>query len=220
MRLPNRTRWIGWAVAACLALTVGTGSAPLWAVEPLPIGGDFPAAAAALELTNTDGEAVRLGDLWKPQGLLVVFTSNSCPYSMDWRDRLPRLGKLGDELEIGLAVVNSNARKRRAADSLEAMKTQREEHFPTVAYHVDVESRLADLLGAARTPEVFLFDGDKKLVYHGQIDDVSGPIEKVERHFLRDAMQGLALGEAIPEATAPLGCAILRPRKRRPKPGS
>ena len=218
MRSANLRSGASWTTALVLPVVILAAAlaVPVGAVEPLPVGATFPEDAETLVLTDADGVEVPARSLWREHGLLVVFTANTCPYSIDWRDRLPRLAGLGDELKVGLMVVNSNARKRHTDDSPEAMQAEKEAHFPGLAYHVDAESKLADLLGATRTPEVFLFDGDKKLVYHGLIDDLSGPVDQVEHHFLRDAMRGMVDGGPMPEATVPVGCAILRPRKRRP----
>ena len=186
--------------------------------EPLSVGQPLPEEAAQLSLTTPDGRSASLGELKGPEGLLVVFTANTCAYSVDWRDRIPKLAEKTGGLEIGMALVNSNARKRKTDDSAEAMAAKAKEHFPDVEYWIDKGSKLADALGARRTPEVFLFDRELKLVYHGVIDDVSGPFEQVRQHFTLDALDALTSSGAMPEATAPLGCAILRPRKRRPKP--
>ena len=216
----NRMRLgVGWILGIVVALGV-SGLEAKEPKEPLTVGESLPAEARSLEMATPSGESAKLESLMAEEGLLVVFTSNTCPYSTDWRDRLPQLGDQGDRLKVGLAIVNANERKRKSDDSPEAMAAQAEAHFEGRKYWIDAESRLADLLGAARTPEAFLFDGEGKLIYHGQIDDHSGPQEKVTHHFLRDAMDAMVNGEEVPATTAPLGCSILRPRKRRPRPKS
>lgn len=200
--------------------------------QNLPIGAPLPDEARTLELAPVavDPEAVGpditaaditprpLADWRREAGLLVIFAANTCPYVTDWADRFPRLAALGQERGIGVVVVNSNARKRKTDDSPEAMADFAREHLGGLPYLLDEGSKLADLLGAERTPEALLFDGEWKLVYRGQVDDHSGPFAEVEEHYLRDAM-GALLGEGpMPEATPPLGCKILRPRQRRPRP--
>ena len=186
------------------------------AAEPPAIGMALPAEARALELESSDGNlSSHLEALAGPRGLLVIFTANTCAYSVDWQDRIPSLATLAAEKEIGFALVNSNARKRKTDDSPAAMSELAQRAFPGVTYWVDRESRLADLLGATRTPEVLLFDADLLLAYSGVIDDHSGPISEVGQHWTRDAIHALIEGSPMPEPTAPLGCAVLRPRKRR-----
>lgn len=211
------------------------GGAPQGALaaEILAIGDPMPAEARTLglaEVRQLEGTAPTLGmgedglpalETWRGQhGLLVVFAANTCPYVTDWADRFPRLAERGRRDGVGVVVVNSNARKRRASDSPEAMLAFADEHLAGLPYLVDVDSRLATLLGAERTPEALLFDADWRLVYRGQIDDHSGPLAEVSSHYLRDAF-GALLGEGImPESTAPLGCKILGPRRRAPRPAA
>lgn len=188
----------------------------LLAAETLAIGETLPAAAGDLVLDGVDGTAARLADLRGARGLLVIFSSNTCPYVLDWLDRYPTLAAWGQEHDIGIVVVNSNERKRAGDDSPEAMAELARERFPEIPYLVDEDSRLADLLGATRTPEAYLFDGELELVYRGLIDDRSGPLAEVEEHFLADALGALLTGGPFPEPTAAVGCAILRPRRRSP----
>ncbi len=219
--LLGTTRLIpAWLVLCPTFLLLGSTFFP-WvgraaAAEPPAVGTALPEEARALELEASDGSsATSLGDLAGPKGLLVIFTANTCAYSIDWQDRIPTLAALAAEKEIGFALVNSNARKRKTDDSPAAMSELAKEAFPNIPYWVDRESRLADLLGATRTPEVLLFDADLRLVYSGVIDDHSGPVSEVGRHWTRDAVHALIDGSPMPEPTAPLGCAVLRPRKRR-----
>ena len=185
----------------------------------LEMGDSLPEAALELPLVDLEGATSSLAAHGIESGLLLVFTSNTCPYATDWLDRFPRLAKAAQERDLPFLLVNSNARKRQAEDSPEAMAELVEEHAFDFPYLVDPESRLADALGATRTPEVFLFDGERRLVYHGALDDHSGPFEKVENHWTLEAMDQAFSGGVVETAeTPPLGCAILRPRKRRPRP--
>ena len=164
-----------------------------------------------------DGETSDLARWAGPSGLMVVFASNTCPYVLDWLDRFPRLASLGAEHGVGFVVVNSNARKRGAEDSPEAMAELARSRGFDFPYLVDPESALAQALGARRTPEVFLFDDAWRLVYHGAIDDHSGPWEQVESHWALDALGQMAVGEEpTVGSTQALGCAVLGPRRRRP----
>ena len=213
IHLIQRRLLIGTTLLATL-LIVSAGSA-VWA-EPLAIGATLPKEARDFSLESPDdGISSSLGGLAAPGGLLVIFTANTCAYSVDWQDRIPVLAGLAEQHHIGFALINSNARKRKSDDSPAAMSELARRAFPGITYWIDRQSRLADLLGATRTPEVFLFDAEQRLVYQGVIDDHSGPISEVQRHLTRDALNALVSASPMPESTAPIGCAILRPRKRR-----
>jgi peroxiredoxin len=193
---------------------------PTHAQTPEPTGpapGDpVPEAALTLELLHPAGDSTTLGELWGTGGALLVFTSNTCPYSLDWLDRLPRLAERAAEGDIAFVAINSNARKRKSDDSPEAMAELAAEHDFTFPYLVDPDSRLADALGARRTPEVYLFDAERTLVYRGALDDHSGPFENVTEHWARSALDQLLAGEeVVVPTTQALGCAVQRPRRRR-----
>ncbi|MEM8934469.1 MAG: hypothetical protein AAGE94_24965, partial [Acidobacteriota bacterium] len=164
----------------------------------------------------TSDEAPRaLVDWRRANGLLVLFVSNQCPYVVDWADRFARFEALGHERQIGIAIVNSNARRRDSTDAPEAMASFAAEHLGNLPYLLDEGSRLADLLDARRTPEAVLYDADLREVYRGLIDDHSGPFDAVGQHHLRDAFDGLVGLGPMPESTAPLGCSVQRPRRSR-----
>ncbi|MEM6796082.1 MAG: redoxin domain-containing protein [Acidobacteriota bacterium] len=207
-----------FTVLLAVALVAGlAGAQPRQ--DPLPIGEALPEAARQLERAEAAGGTTSLEELRRPAGLLVIFSANTCAYVADWLDRYPRLAAQAAELDVGFALINSNERRRRHDDSAEAMASLQEERFAGVPYLVDEGSTLANLLGATRTPEAFLFDGgDLKLVYRGLIDDHSGPFAEVTEHYARDALSGLGSG-LFPEPTAPIGCSVLRARERRKPSG-
>ncbi len=188
----------------------------------LEVGEQLPEAALDIELTDLDGNHQTLGGLWGAGGAMLVFAANSCPYVLDWADRLPTLAAFAGANQISFVLLNANERQRRDRDSPAAMAeflAQLETAPATLEmpYLVDQDSRLASALGAQRTPEVFLFDRDKQLVYHGAIDDHSGPLSEVSEHWAADALDQLVAGEEVlNSSTAPIGCAVLKPRRRRP----
>ena len=188
-------------------------------VPGVQLGELFPEVEASLE--SPDGAAVELAGQWGTEGLMVVFASNTCAYMVDWLDRFPRLAELAQTEGVGLVVVNSNARRRQRQESPEAMAILAAEQGWSFPYLVDRDATLAQALGAQRTPEVFLFDGGRRLVYRGAIDDHSGPWERVESHWALDALRQLVAGEGIlTPSTQALGCAVQPPRKRRGSPSA
>lgn len=182
----------------------------------LGIGQQLPSDARQLELYAIDGQAVPLGSFHRPAGLLLVFVANTCPYVLDWLDRLPRLAETGAAQQVAVVAVNANAGKRGSTDRPEAMLALWQLHGLEMPYLVDREAALADVLGARRTPEVLLFDGDWRLVYRGAIDDLSGPFEQVTSHYATQALRQMLSGEEVTlSETQAIGCAIQKPRRRR-----
>lgn len=205
----------------------GTSSPPLTGVpateqrEPLPsrameVGHMVSAEVQGLELFTTEGLGLKLSSLRRANGLLLIFAANTCPYVLDWLDRLPRLAAQGNAEEVAVVVVNANAGKRSSSDSPQAMAALWQRQGLQLPYLVDRRSALAEALGARRTPEVFLFDGAWRLVYRGAIDDLSGPFEQVTAHYAAEALGQMLSGEAVTlSQTQAIGCAIQKPRRRR-----
>lgn len=223
--MTRRTKTLLMTLALGLLTTIGAA----WATEQgLGIGDTLGAEALALPLASplpvseaeTASTASTLADHWGENGVMVVFAANVCPYVQDWLDRLPRMADFAVANDIGFVVVNANARRRTSDDSPEAMAALAAEHGFDFPYLIDRDARLADALGAMRTPEVFLFDGDKTLVYQGAIDDRSGPFDEVTAHWALDALRQMSAGDSITTpSSAAIGCSVLRPRRRRPPPG-
>ncbi len=187
----------------------------------ISIGNAVGDETLAIRLVDPAGGDSTLEEHWGENGAMVVFAANVCPYVLDWLDRLPRMADFAAANDIGFVVVNANARRRTSDDSPEAMAALAAEHGFTFPYLVDEDAALADALGATRTPEVFLFDGDRTLVYQGAIDDHSGPFDEVKSHWALDALRQMTAGDGIAQpSTAPIGCSVLRPRRRaRPSGG-
>lgn len=169
-------------------------------------------------MLDVSGDEFSLNDLKGENGLLVVFSCNTCPFvvgngdkSEGWEGRYNQLYELAQAEGIGMVLVNSNAAKRDGDDSFDAMKTHAEEAGYLMNYVVDENSALADAFGARTTPHVFLFDADMKLTYKGAVDDNVNSSDEVEATYLQDALSNMAAGEPIdPNDTKELGCSIKR----------
>jgi len=215
-------RFLRFVLAVTLGLTVSSASFPAApsiaqeAEDPNPTLGNEALSLPLLDVNAPDAEPTTLGGLRGAEGVVVVFLSNTCPYVLDWAERIPRLESQARERDVGLVLVNSNARKRQATDSPEAMRAFAAGHLGELPYFLDESSRLADALDAKRTPEAFLFDAEMRLVYRGPFDDHSGPFENAQQHWLRDAIDSLGTELQAPESQPALGCAVQRPRRRRP----
>lgn len=186
--------------------------------ETLAIGAKAPKADVKME--DISGKKYSLNDLKKDNGLLVVFSCNTCPFvvgneerkSEGWDRRYAEIQKYADENKIGMVLVNSNEAKRKEGDSMTDMKKHAKERgFGTSKYVLDKNSEVANAFFARTTPHVYLFDKDMKLVYKGAIDDNAGNSKEVKEAYLKNAITEVAQGKKVtnPE-TKPVGCSIKR----------
>ncbi len=176
--------------------------------DPLPIGSPIPHADTKMKDIN--GKEVSFKDIKKKNGLLVMFSCNTCPVVKKYESRTLEACKAALDNEIGVVLLNSNEAYRDNGDSFDDMKAYAKQLGYNFNYVVDNNSAMADAFGANRTPECFLFDKDGKLVYHGAIDDnqnnASGAVP-----YLKNAIQASAGGKKVdPEKTRSVGCTIKR----------
>ena len=178
-------------------------------VAELPIGSDMPNADTKMK--DISGKEVSLKDAKKKNGLLVMFSCNTCPYVIKNQQRTKEISAYALKNEIGVVLVNSNEAQRDDEDSYEAMKKYAEAQGYKWYYTVDKNSELADAFGANRTPENFLFNKDGKLIYHGAIDDNPSEAGKVNRKHLREAISEMINGKDVSVKTSKsVGCTIKR----------
>jgi peroxiredoxin len=177
--------------------------------EPLPIGAEIP--KADYQMTDVSGKTVSLKDARKQNGLLVMFSCNTCPVVIANQQRTIAISKFAHEQNIGVILLNSNEDYRDGADSHEAMKKYATHQNYNWYYAIDKNSVLADAFGAKRTPECFLFDKSGKLVYHGAIDDNSQDEASSKRQHLKEAITEMNTGKPVSIAkTRSVGCSIKR----------
>ena len=193
--------------------------APLFAQEQA-IGEKVPMSTAPM--MGVDGKPHTLLSLKGDNGLLVVFSCNTCPFVVGngtktegWEGRYNGIAELAESLDIGMVLVNSNEAKREGDDSFVEMKRHAAEAEYTMPYVVDEGSKLANACGARTTPHVFLYDKDLTLVYRGSIDDNVNRAEEVKEQYLNLAMTRMAEGKKIKtQATKAVGCSIKRVVKK------
>jgi thioredoxin-related protein len=175
----------------------------------LPIGADLP--KPDVKMQDVSGKDISLKKAMRSNGLLVMFSCNTCPYVIKNQQRTVESGNYAMEKKIGVILVNSNEALRSEDDSYEAMKSYAKEQGYKWYYTVDKNSELADAFGANRTPECFLFDGKGKLVYHGAIDDNPSDASSVSRKHLKEAIDEMVSGKDISVKTSrSVGCSIKR----------
>ena len=147
----------------------------------------------------------------KKNGLIVLFTSNTCPFVVKWEDRYKIAEELAKKNNLGFVYINSNYKKRDGDDSFEEMKKHAKKMNYRFPYLLDEKSELANAFGAKTTPHFFLFNSNDQLVYKGAIDDNYKDIKKVKEFYLEDAINQLAKGKRIKVSeTKPVGCSIKR----------
>jgi hypothetical protein len=207
-------------VASALALGVFMTSAGLAEPQPeLAIGSKAPLADVLM--MNVNGTQMSLNTAAGPNGLLVVFSCNTCPFvvgngekSDGWEGRYNETAIFAKENGVSMVLVNSNEAKRDNHDSMDAMQAHAKENNYGMPYLLDANHQLADAFGAMKTPHVYLFDGDMNLVYRGSIDDNVSDAEAVSERYVQDAITAVVNGEPVDVAeTKAIGCSIKRVSK-------
>lgn len=175
----------------------------------LPIGADMP--LADVKMMDISGKQVSLADAKKEAGLLVMFSCNTCPYVIKNQQRTNEISAYAQQKGLGVILINSNEAQRTGDDAFTAMQAYAKKQGYKWHYVVDKDSKLADAFGATRTPEVYLFNKDGKLVYHGAIDDNPNNEGGVNRRHLKTAVDEMLSGKSVEVTTSrSVGCAIKR----------
>jgi peroxiredoxin len=177
--------------------------------ETISINDKIPEIDFELESVNKEWMTInsQVGD----NGLLVIFTCNTCPFVVMWEDRYKLIEQIVEESNIGLVYINSNYKKRKGDDSFENMQKHAKKMDYQFPYLLDEKSKLANLFGAKTTPHIFLFNNKNTLVFKGAIDDNYKDIKEVEKFYLKDAIKQLTSGSEITiSETKAVGCSIKR----------
>lgn len=188
-------------VVALLAFTVNN--------DPLPIGAALPRADNKLK--DISGKELTLKSAMKENGLLVMFSCNTCPVVINNQSRTNEICKYAQDKNVGVVLLNSNEANRSSSESLQAMKEYGDGQGFKWYYAEDKNNELADAFGATRTPECFLFDKAGKLVYHGAIDDNPNNADAVSRKHLQEAINEASAGKDVTvKQSRSVGCSIKR----------
>jgi len=174
--------------------------------KPLGRGDTAPDFA----LPGTDGRTWRYADTAGPNGLVVMFICNHCPYVKAVVDRIVRDAKALRTLGVGAVAISSNDVVTYPEDSFENMKAFARRHGFDFPYLYDESQDVARAYGAVCTPDFFGFDRDRLLQYRGRLD-ASGrnPAAPEAKRELAEAMKQVAeTGRAPDEQTASIGCSI------------
>lgn len=172
----------------------------------LPLGTPAPDFA----LPDTLGNTVSLSDFSSAPALVVVFICNHCPYVVHVRSALAQLGRDLETRGVAMVAISSNDARKYPADGPEAMATEAMEAGYTFPYLYDESQAVAKAYDAACTPDAYVFDGDRKLVYRGQLDGAR-PGNDVTPHCtdVRAAIDAVLHGtEVDPDQKPSMGCNI------------
>lgn len=177
----------------------------IMATNKLSIGSKAP----DFNLKGIDGNNYSLESFEDAEGLVIIFSCNHCPYVHAYESRIKAVQ--GDYKKRGITIIaiNSNDDKNYPEDSFENMKKRAEEQKFNFLYLRDEDQSVAKAFDATHTPEIFLFDSERKLAYSGKIDDNWQEPDKVVNHYLRNAIDELLEGKkiSVPE-TYSIGCTI------------
>ncbi len=176
--------------------------------EPLSIGASIPNADTKMK--DISGKEVSFKDAMKKNGLLVMFSCNTCPVVHKYESRTVEICKKALDNNIGVILLNPNEAYREKGDSYTDMQEYAKKLGYNWNYVLDNNSAMADAFGATRTPEIFLFSSDGKLAYHGAIDDNANSADDAVS-YMKPAIENLKDGKKIePEKTKSVGCTIKR----------
>ena len=183
------------------------GCLTILSAKELDLGSILP--LGDIKMADISGKDVSLNDAKGKNGLLVIFSCNTCPWVIAWEDRYVELADTYKDKGVGIVAINSNEKQFDTVDSMEEMQAHAKEQGYNFYYTMDNGSKLASEFGATRTPHIYLFDNKDKLVYRGAIDDNARKPDLVENTYLADAIDNMLAGNTIdPTATKALGCAI------------
>ena len=173
--------------------------------EALAIG----EAAPDFTLRSVDGRDRGLADFADKPVLIVVFSCNHCPYVQAYEDRLIAIQREYGGRGVQIVAINSNDDRSHPEDGFDRMVTRAAERRFNFPYLRDATQAVAIAYGATHTPQLFVFDRERRLRYTGKIDDDWQHPEAVTRRYLRDAVEALlARRDPAEPSTHAIGCTI------------
>jgi len=171
----------------------------------MPLGTPAP----AFSLPGVDGKTWSLDSFSEAELLVVVFTCNHCPYAIASEDRLLEIQADYRDKGVRLVAISANDAAKYPDDSFDEMKKRAAEKRFTFPYLYDENQAVARAYDAACTPDIFVFDRDRKLIYNGRIDDNWQNPSEVTRRDLRAVLDAALAGKRVDFEHVPsMGCSI------------
>jgi len=173
--------------------------------EKLKIGSNAP----DFNLVGIDDKYYSLNDFNESKGIVIIFFCNHCPYVQAYIERIKKLQDDFNEKGIKVITINPNDSTRYPEDSFEEMKLRAIINQFNFIYLHDESQQTAKDYGASHTPEIFLFNENRNLVFHGKIDDNWKEPDNVNEKYLENAINEMLNGNdiSVPE-TFTIGCTI------------
>ena len=171
---------------------------------------DFGWKAIDFELSGVDGESYPLKKVLKPNGLLVMFICNQCPYVKAIAARLPHMATALHKMDIGVIAISPNDPEQYPADSFENMKLFAKEHGFNFPYTIDNTQNTAKAYEAICTPDFFGFNSELELQYRGRLDSagINAPNEATVPDLLNAMKMVAKTGQGPKDQTPSMGCSI------------
>jgi peroxiredoxin len=171
----------------------------------MPVGTSAP----SFSLPGVDGKTWSLSSFADAELLVVVFTCNHCPYAIASEDRLIAIQDDYRARGVRVVAINPNDAQKYPDDSFEKMKKRATDKAFNFPYLHDESQRVARAYDAVCTPDIFVFDRARKLIYNGRIDDNWQQPDQVTRQDLRSVLDAALNGRAVDFEHVPsMGCSI------------
>lgn len=163
-------------------------------------------------LNTVDNSQLSLSSFQNKKGIVIIFTSNFCPYSKLYEDRIESLANEFSGKGIQFILINPNNPQASKDDSIEEMAKKANENGYKFPYLADKDQTVANSLGASKTPEVYLLKPEAnnfKVVYSGAIDDNPQVPADVSQEYLKNAINSVLAGKSVSTSSErPTGCMI------------
>lgn len=165
--------------------------------------------ALDFKLMGVDDWEYSLADFADKKVLVIVFMCNHCPYVQAIWSRLCDLQEMFKEQSVQFVGINPNKHPDYPEETLEKMKEYYDQYNMNFPYLIDESQEVARKYGAVCTPDIFVYDKDRRLGYHGRVDDSWRDEKQVSQHELKMAIEALLSGEMPSENQNPsMGCSI------------
>lgn len=168
--------------------------------------------AKEFTLKNVDGKMVSLEDYAQEEGVILVFTCNTCPYAKLYESRIKALDMQYKSQGFPVVAIQPNDPELSPGDSFEEMQNRYKDKAMTYPYLWDETQEITRTYGATRTPHVYLLEntGDNfKVAYIGAIDDNHKDANAVNKSYVEDAITSIKAKRTVdPNFTKAIGCTI------------
>ncbi|RUA35759.1 MAG: thioredoxin family protein [Bacteroidetes bacterium] len=165
--------------------------------------------ATDFSLKNVNGKMISMNSYEDAKGFMIIFTCNTCPYSVAYEDRIIALHQKYVDKGVPVIAINPNDDEKSPDDSYEKMIVRAKEKGFPFPYVYDETQEITKAYGATNTPHVYVLDADKTVIYIGAIDNNTKSAENADKKYVEDAVDALLKGSEVPEKkTKAIGCTI------------